>query len=404
MPIMVSELDSVPGLRAAYYRDTTSGLPRLKEDRGSWGKANDIFSDDHIHKLSRECEEALRRFVPPGHIVQYVEETSSNDPREPFLDTIKNTVWDNEERVDSWLTKAFGAGVGSPKPISEERLKYISLVGRYWLIQAMRRRIQPGCQADYMMVLEGKQGLGKSAALRTLFGNDYTLEDIGDISGNQVSVMQRMQGKALWIMDELDAVVNARAWHAVKSFITQCQVDQRLPYGRRSQTFKRSGVFVGTTNDTRWIHDPTGGRRFWPIRVTKVDMDWIEKNRMQLLKEAYDLAVAGKKYWPSQEEEADYFYEEQDARQAIDPWTMALREALHDKKEVPALEIYKILEIPYSQTNSKMQSRISAIMIHKLGWKQSRPRNKENKTRPIVWRKVDNQNIGDDYDDMESLL
>src|SRR5688500_19864162 len=73
----------------------------------------------------------------------------------------------------------------------------------------------------------------------------------------------------------------------LKSMLSR-QVDGpvRLAYARLPMSQPRQFVIVGTTNDHHYLQDPTGNRRFWPVRVEKFNLDYIYKNRDQLRAEA----------------------------------------------------------------------------------------------------------------------
>jgi len=73
----------------------------------------------------------------------------------------------------------------------------------------------------------------------------------------------------------------------VKALITKVEDQYRLPYGRTTETIKRGCVFAMTTNDTDYLKDETGNRRWLPVRLSKeADVDWITENRDQLYAEA----------------------------------------------------------------------------------------------------------------------
>jgi hypothetical protein len=74
------------------------------------------------------------------------------DPVRDYLDGLR---WDGVKRIDTWLVKYCRA-----KDTDLNRA-----VGRKMLIAAVRRVKEPGCKFDYIVVLEGDQGVGKSSVL-----------------------------------------------------------------------------------------------------------------------------------------------------------------------------------------------------------------------------------------------
>ena len=54
----------------------------------------------------------------------------------------------------------------------------------------------------------------------------------------------------------------------IKLYISKQSDRFRPAYGRRLQEFPRQCIFIGTTNETQFLRDTTGNRRFWPVNVT----------------------------------------------------------------------------------------------------------------------------------------
>ena len=72
-----------------------------------------------------------------------------------------------------------------------------------------------------------------------------------------------------------------------------------------AKDYPRGCVFAGTTNETSWLQDSTGGRRFWPLAIgDQVDLDGIKEIVDQLWGEAFSLYQAGEQWWLTDEEEA----------------------------------------------------------------------------------------------------
>ena len=86
----------------------------------------------------------------------------------PIRDWLAELEWDLEPRLNQWLKKAFGA----------DDTQYIEDVSSCILIAAVRRIRSPGCKFDHMPVLEGGQGIGKSTAVKVLFGEKYFTDSL----------------------------------------------------------------------------------------------------------------------------------------------------------------------------------------------------------------------------------
>ena len=121
-----------------------------------------------------------------------------------------------------------------------------------------------------MLIFEGTQGIGKSQALRTLGGQFYC-EYSGSMTGggtNHKDLVSIISGKMIVEMSELSTVRRAEM-EALKAILTTPRDDVRLSYRRDSQSYPRTCVFSGTTNEVgqSYIADITGARRFWPCHV-----------------------------------------------------------------------------------------------------------------------------------------
>lgn len=244
-----------------------------------------------------------------GTVASAIRKVAFAAPVDPLQEWLGDLVWDGRKRIDTWLTYYAGA----PKT------PYTAVVGRKFLIGAVARVLDPGCKNDTMMVLEGAQGILKSSMVRDLCGEEWFSDQIGDITNKDSS--QLIQGRWMIEVPEMDKF-SRHETNAVKDFLSRREDRYRPPYGRNVITRPRRGVFVGTINPNGvgYLKDPTGGRRFWPVKVTAIDLDAIQDARVQLWAEAVQLYRQGEIWWIAEGDELDSVTAEQADRLDDDVW------------------------------------------------------------------------------------
>lgn len=283
-------------------------------------------------------------------VVLHLADKVKRHPVQEYLSTLE---WDGKPRVNEWLIRCAGAK-DSP---------YVQAVSAIVLIAAVRRVRKPGCKFDELLVLESGQGTFKSSALRALCPNDDWFTDDLPLGVDAKQVIERTSGK--WIIEasELHGIRRSEAEH-LKSFLSR-QVDGpvRLAYDRMSTEVPRQFITIGTTNTlTSYLKDDTGNRRFWPIGVTKFDVQLLLNNRDQLWAEASAREASGEsiRLAPEFFEEAG---REQEQRRLVDAWEEVLGEFIDpDMKRVPVKLIWEALGKTSDRLDSRDGARIASIM------------------------------------------
>lgn len=280
--------------------------PRIPVDLPA-PKRGDVHQDHHSSYLQLWLGQRLRRPISQLACHQAIEAAAQAVRIHPLREYLNGLVWDGQPRVAYWLASYLGA----------DESTYVDKVGRWWLVSAVARAMQPGCQVDHMLVLQGDQAAGKTSAIRILAG-EYYLGTMPDLRDQKAAAESLSSG--VWIVEigELDSIRGASATR-VKDFLTQTIDRYRPAYGRQSVSRPRPCVFVGTTNEDAFLTDPTGSRRYWPVKVRRLHRESLTANRDQLWAEAVHLYRSGAAWHPEAGDEA-MLREEQEDRFQVDEW------------------------------------------------------------------------------------
>ena len=161
--------------------------------------------------------------------------------------------WDGNPRVDTLLIDYLGA----------DDTEFTRTATRKTLTAAVKRVMEPGCKFDYVLTLIGRQGLGKSFIWKRLAGK-WCSDSMSTVTGKEA--MEQLSGGWIIEMAELAALKRAELEN-VKQFISKQDDSYRPAYGRVVEHYDRQCIFVATTNNSDFIRDSTGGRRWWPVNV-----------------------------------------------------------------------------------------------------------------------------------------
>lgn len=247
-------LENDPLLKGRVFKDTFAdsilgfaplpwGLREKENGLFSWTEDDDSGLRAYIEKIlgfrSREIiDDALRNYTS----------AHGYDPVAAFLYSVE---WDGIPRLDTLYTDYLGA----------EDHPYTRTVTRKALVAAVARAMTPGCKFDYMTVVCGRQGIGKSTLFAKL-GKTWFSDSIKTFEGKDAAEL--LQGRWIVEIGELEAFSKTDI-KIVKQFLSKCDDQYRAAYARKTEKHLRRCVFFGTTNDHDYLRDTTGNRRFWPV-------------------------------------------------------------------------------------------------------------------------------------------
>ena len=341
------------------------------------------LTGDALENLDNVClkirQAVLIKFgFDPGkqHIFDALTAWSFDHMFDPVRDYVDSVRWDGVPRLDKWVAVYCGS----------QDTELNRAMGRKMLIAAVRRVRKPGCKFDYIIVFEAPQGTGKSTLLKILAG-DENFSDAEIVGLDKREQQEAVQGIWIYEIGELEGLSRSEV-SKVKLFASKTVDSARPAYNRSRVDRPRRCIFVATTNDDKYLRDTTGNRRFWPIKVPKIDLAAIARDRDQLWAEAALAEATGEslvipeRLWPEATAR-------QLARMEIDPWEevlggwLANMEANNkqghtgcyfrttDEWRVSTnFLLSTVLSIPQERQNNNHTKRLAGIM-RGLGWTRS---------------------------------
>lgn len=292
-----------------------------------------------------------------GEAIFAVAQKHPYDPVRSYLENLPE--WDGVTRVPHLLLKYANAVGNNP---------WIQNITTKFLISAVARTMDPGCQVDTSLLLVGGQGGGKTSFVRAL-GGEFAVEMHIDVRDKD-ALMVVMSN---WFVELSELASFGKSdTESSRSFLSRTYDQTRLPYARATDIFPRRCVFIGTTNSDNVLRDPHGHRRFWPVSVGRVDVHGLKSIRDQLWAEALGLYRAGVPWWLTQEE-AQLAAEEASLFEEGDGMYDTIIQHLLGRTEASWPSLLSVSDIALSvlgksvaDLSKESQSRIRSVLKNKL--------------------------------------
>lgn len=251
----------------------------------------------------------------------------------PLQELIENEEWDKVERIDKFLEDILKCECDT-----KDMKNYHREVSRMIFYGGIARLYTPGIKFDYMPILIGEQGVGKSTIVDWLALNTQYYKEITTIDGDKG--IECLEGGWICEFSELLAMTRQKDVQSMKAFVTRTVDRYRRPYDVRVSILPRNCIFIGTTNDSEFLTDTTGNRRYLPVEVDIPRGELFEKEEyvrnyiMQCWREAlYKMRNNINFYLTIPEQYYDVVTKSQERRVIEDPKLTELDDFL-SKKEV----------------------------------------------------------------------
>lgn len=257
-------------------------IPVINSNKGYWTEQDDASLRAYVE---REYDLLFSKDIIGDSIIVVAKQQRIN----PVKDRIEKLKWDGKSRVATYFIDYLGA----------EDNEYTRGVTTAFLVGAIKRIYQPGCKFELVPILEGKQGLGKSTAVRILFPAKFNDSQAG--LGRTKDDYQQLIGSWVIELAELSAMKRTDV-EKTKNFISAQSDTYRGSYGHYNLPHPRQCVFIGSTNQSDYLKDETGERRFYPVKCgvnapTKNVFKYDDVDVLQVLAEAKVLLENGQKVY-----------------------------------------------------------------------------------------------------------
>lgn len=326
------------------------------------GGAAGALLDEHDELTAAFLGTTLGIEVPSKQAHDALNLLAKQNPRHPLREYLSGLLWDGAPRIERWLIDC----AGSPDTV------FVRAVSAKMMIAAVARAFDPGAKVDTCLVLEGAQGVKKSSLIAALVPERaWFAEDLAGALSNK-DALQGLSGKWLVELSEL-AATRKSTIEEVKSFLTRRVDSYRAPYGRRVADHPRQCVFFGSVNpaaDGSWLFDATGGRRFWPVHVTRADIGKAAQMRDQLWAEAVHAYRQGVPHWLTDDEEA-LATQEQKARLQENPWESVLDKYITSSQftgTISTAELFAFAQGKQPTCRDSAELRHIAAALKACGW------------------------------------
>jgi Predicted P-loop ATPase and inactivated derivatives len=278
-------------LQSIAFNEHRNGIDIRNSEEIPWTPLKEGWSDSDLAAAKVYFDRVYKLWSPSKFKDALVAVSAERafHPIKEYFDTLPE--WNGVERMDRLLIDYLGA----------EDNSYTRAVIRKTLVAAVARIYAPGTKFDYILVLNGPQGIGKSTFFSRLggrwFSDSLTISDMRD-----KAAAEKLQGYWILELGEL-AGIKKMDVETVKSFISRTDDKYRAAYGTVVESHPRQCVIVGSTNSTGgFLRDITGNRRFWPVfvsgagtlkpwQLTHVDQIWAEA--IDRYKAGEDLVLTG---------------------------------------------------------------------------------------------------------------
>ena len=185
----------------------------------------------------------------------------------------------------------------------DEQMRFYEYL-RKWLVAMVAGWLDDEVVNHVILTFIGKQGIYKTTWFNYLLPPElrnyfYTKTNAGKLTKDDLLTLAQY---ALVCYEELDTM-SPRELNQLKSAVTMPSIDERAPYAHFHEHRKHIASFCGTGNNTQFLSDDTGSRRWLPFEIESIESPKEHPfDYAAIYSEAYALYKQGFQYWFSSSE------------------------------------------------------------------------------------------------------
>ncbi|WP_076633241.1 VapE domain-containing protein [Lactiplantibacillus plantarum] len=356
-------LEHDPLLKGKFAYNEFSYETEFMEDSAELMLEHGPLQDEFTPAVQRYIERKYKVMFNTKLIEAAVTEVSRRNVFNPVIDYFKQCYkkWDGKKRVADFM----------PMYLGVEKSAITTLETELFFVGAVTKAFKPETKFDFVLDLVGGQGAGKTTLLIKMASGWYTDQFTDFENKDNIGNMMR----ALIVNDDEMTATRNSTFEVLKKFISSLKVEYRPPYGKHSVRRYKNFVLARTTNETTYLKDKTGERRFMPMMVNKeravkspitdlpqVTIDQLWGEFVSYYREGFDFGLTQEQEQAMTKHREQFMY--------IDAEEDAIEQSLAQIKGdfVTSSEIAFKMGVPDIVKNRKLANKIKYVMDNKKEW------------------------------------
>ncbi|NRT92345.1 VapE domain-containing protein [Clostridium beijerinckii] len=254
---------------------------------------NDSCFEDIYSICKRSCFSITR--IDLNKFIYRIAQENAYNPVRDYLKTCKKN-WDRQEGRIKDLANSI---------ITQDEYDddFKLLLVTKWLIGTANIAFNKGNEhMNGMLIIQGKQGIFKTSWIKTLVPDKSWVASDKVIDARDKDIIVDVTSSWMTEVGEIKATMKPEKLDELKMFVTRETDKYRKPYAAELHEYPRLTSFYGTVNNSEFLIDKTGNRRFWVIKAKEMNLEHgVDIN--QMWGEVMNLIENKMSHWLTKEEE-----------------------------------------------------------------------------------------------------